>query len=277
MTGLASEQTAADDRVSAIRRRTARWRAVGAGVGMAAGLWSMQAGALGRGLLLAAPFFAIFVLGGVLLGELAVRPQAVGQRSATLVVRHLSDYLPSGLTAAVAAETCVLLAVLTATTLAASPDDLGRAGRMLARTCGTTGAWSLGPWPGSFYSVPLILILLTGLLASWATLRRVTLRARVVAAPEVGIVDDSLRRRAGEMIVAAFGILVGVPFSGVGVLVSIALIAAHQCAPAWWPIAGWLLLALVGMSLALLVWCTTVLVDGHGYRPRLPSRGSSRL
>jgi len=69
---------------------------------------------------------------------------------------------------ATAAATVLLVLVLGMTTAAGSPDDLGRAGRTLARQCSALVGTAVGPWPGSFYTAPLATVVLAGLvLAGW--------------------------------------------------------------------------------------------------------------
>ena len=89
----------------------------------------------------------------------------------------MRDYLPRGLVAAVTAAAGVLLALLTVTTVTGSADDLGRAGRILLLNCGPGLQRGSGPWPGSFYSLPLAVLVLAGLTAGSAALRAVTRRA----------------------------------------------------------------------------------------------------
>ena len=156
---------------AAVARRTVGWRLAGVIGGLAAGGAAAGSGALGRGLLLAAPVFGLCVLAGVVAGETSVRPPDGPARVAAVEVRRVRDYLPRGLTRAVAAGAVLLLALLTVTTATGTPDDLGRPGRILLLRCSPSLVQGHGPWPGSFYSVPLAAVVATGLIAAGAALR----------------------------------------------------------------------------------------------------------
>lgn len=84
-----------------VNRRIAGWRWAGVIGGMAAGGAAAASGALGRGLLLAAPVFGLCVLAGVVVGETSVRSPTGRTRMAALEVRRVRDYLPRGLAGAV--------------------------------------------------------------------------------------------------------------------------------------------------------------------------------
>jgi hypothetical protein len=214
----------------------------------------------GRGLLLAAPLFGICVLAGVLVGEALAKPSRGPTRIAALETRRVRDYLPRGLSRVVAGAAVLLLVVLVATTVLGSADDLGRPGTLLYRQCpsltmpGAVTTQSRGPWPGAFYSIPLLLVVAAGLTAAWAALRQIVRRPRSGEEPAAVSVDDALRRRAARGVTAACGILVTVPFFGVSVVTAIALLG-FSCRPAWWSVVGWgLVLSMPGM-IAVTCWC----------------------
>ncbi len=248
--------------LAAVARATARWRVAGLLTGVAAAALVARADPLGRGLLLATPLIGLGVMAGVLAGELRVpRPSGV-TRTAGLEVRRARDYLPRTLAPLVGVTTCALLGLVAVTTLTAAPDDLGRAGRSVQMTCRVlTGTGteqtlaSAGPWPGSFYSLPLAAAVLGGLLVAGAAVLRVTRRPRQSGNREL---DDALRRNAVAAVVAAVGVLVGVPLAGVGAVSSVAL-RSLPCLPA----AGRVLPVALGLVVlaALLItgWCAAVL------------------
>jgi hypothetical protein len=248
-------------------RTTRRWRLAGLVAGVAVAIVSAQHGALGRGLMLAVPLCALCVLAGVVLGELRVSAPQGAVRSATLEVRRVRDYLPQRLTAAVGTATGLLLVVLALTTATGSADDLGRAGRSFALRCSAVMAGATGPWPGSFYSVPLALVVLAGLLLAAFALRRVVQRPRQ---GEDAAVDDVLRRQAAEAVVASCGLLVALPFAGVSLLTASAL-HNHTCPPAGASVAVIVLVALVPALVALGAWCVGVLVTPAGTGRHAPA------
>jgi len=71
--------------------------------------------------------------------------------------------------------------------------------------------------------------------------------------------DDAMRQRAARMITGACGILVALPLAGV-CLVSASDLLSFPCHPAWWTYAGWALLALLVLAVALMSWCAAVLL-----------------
>jgi hypothetical protein len=246
----------AGPRLSIVRRRTSRWRWAGVALGMVlAGVALQFGGALGRGLMVAGPLFALGILTGVITGELRVAAPTRAARSAPLEVRRVRDYVPRRLAVAVALGTVTLGALLLTTTALGSPDDLGRAGRWLVQACSEASTQGRGPWPGLFYSLPLAMIVLGGLVAAAAALQQVVRRPRQ---GEDTAVDDTLRRHAASAVVAASGILVTVPLAGVGSIAGIALLGI-TCPPWWMPVLGWSLVALVPLAAALAVWSTAVL------------------
>lgn len=207
-------------RLRAVARTTTRWRWAGVAAGLLAVLVVPRFGSLGRGAMLAGPVFALCVLVGVVVGELRV-PAADGEvRSAALETRRVRDYLPRVLSACVAALVVLGALLLTLTTFAGSPDDLGRPGRALAYRCSDTVSGAVGPWPGSYYSGPLAVVVLGGLVATVVALRRIVLRPRQ---GEDVAVDEALRRHAARSVVAATGLLAAVPLVGVCVVTSTAL------------------------------------------------------
>jgi hypothetical protein len=244
---------------AAVVRRTASFRLAGVIAGLAAGGAAADQDALGRGLLLAGPVFGLCVLAGVAAGEISVRPAGGRTRTAAVEVRRVRDYLPRGLAAAVTAAAAVLAALVAVTTVTAGPDDLGRAGRVLLLSCQAGLQQTYGPWPGSFYSVPLAAVVAAGLIAGGGALRVVIRRARTGADADAVASDDALRRRAARTITGACGILVALPLAGV-CLVSAGALLSISCHPAWWTYAGWALLALLIPVIALMGWSAAVLL-----------------
>ena len=122
----------------------------------------------------------------------------------------------------------------------------------------------MGPWPGSFYSLPLAAVVALGLLVAAVALRSVVRRPRQGADL---VADDVLRRRAAETVTAAAGLLVVVPFAGVAVIAAGALgsvvrgpLDDASCAPVGWGLAATMLLLLVPVLLAVGAWCAGVLL-----------------
>lgn len=248
-------------------RRTLAWRWGGAVLGAVAA-WSVAgAGTLGRGPMLAPAAFGLVLLGGVLVGELAIRPRTTGRRSATLVARRVRDVLPRRTAVAVAVAAVVLLVLLATTTALGSPDDLGRAGRSLSGSCSPRTSFGAGPWPGSFYAAPLAASVVGGLLVAALVLRRVVGRPAVTGSAELRGADAVLRRRAGEAVTAACGVLVSAPLAGV-LAITVMTGSHHDCPSAAGVVALVVAGVLVPGATALLGWCVAVLVvPGASLRP----------
>lgn len=243
-------------RLAGVARTTRRWRLAGLVVGVAAAVVTLRTGSLGRGAVLAGPVLGLGLLLGVVVGELQVRAPQGPTRAASVEVRRRRDYLPRALGVAVGSATGLLGLVLVGTTALGSADDMGRAGRSLARSCSATVGDRLGPWPGSFYSLPLAAVLLAGLVVAAVALQQVTRRPRQGEDPAV---DDVLRRSAATAVVAAVGLLVTVPLAGVSTFASWGLL--RICAPPEaWTLAGRALLLVVPAAVALGIWCAAVLL-----------------
>lgn len=234
-----------------VYRHTRRWQLIGLLAGVPSAI-VVGAVPLGLGLMMAAPVFGLCVLAGVLIGEsTAPRLASRDTRTAVLEVRRLRDYLPAHLTAVVAALAGGLMAILIVATATANGDDLGRAGRALTVTCPGGLVKGGTPWPGSYYSIPLAVLLLTGLTMAAMAFHRVVGRPRPGTDAEIRAVDDFLRRRAGQRILAACGVLVAVPSVGVA-LVSSSTLKSVSCGSVWTTGAEWGLIGIALVSLGLL-------------------------
>lgn len=236
----------------AVARRTAMLRWAGVTIGVAVGIIAAGSGDLGVGLLLAAPLFGLCALIGVLAGELTVRPPRGPTRTAPVEVRRIRDYLPRHLSRVVAVAGGVLLILVGGTTAAGGPDDMGRPGRWLTRQCTIEMSESRGPWPGSYYTGGLMLVVLIGLLMAYLAVRTIVRRPRSGSAVDLAV-DDAQRRRAAYVVTGAVGVLVAIPLAGVSLTAANGLLGM-SCAPMWWTITGWFLLALAPTALAMVGW-----------------------
>lgn len=244
-----------------VGRRQVRWRRAGLVAGVVAAMAAANAGGVGVGVLLAAPLFGLFVIAGVLAGELSVTVPATGTMSASVARRTGSLYLPRRLTRSVVVSSAVLAVTLLGTSLVGSHDDLGRAGRSLELACNSTTSSATGPWPGSYYTVPLLPLLMIGLLCSGAALKRVVQRARLGGSLDVAGADDHLRRIAAGTVVGAAGVLVSITLLGTSLIAGRALLD-NACSAGGWLITGWALVGSVPLWLALLAASSAALHAG---------------
>jgi len=245
-------------------RRASLCRSAGLLVGILFGVAAAATGSLGQGVL---PGFALMgtgVLAGVLIGEASIHGPSTGHRTASLRARRLRDHLSRPLAATVASRAGFLALRLAVGTVMGSADDEGRAGRMLVSVCSPTQWGWADPWPGSFYSLPLAVVLLIGCVLTFLGLRQVALRPRLENAGVSPSADMLLRQRSASSVIAAAGIAVNAPLVGVAAISGMRLLTA-ECAPGWWRVAGWLCLACVPAALGIFAWCAAVLL-----RPVVP-------
>lgn len=74
-------------------------------------------------------------------------------------------------------------------------------------------AVATGPWPGSFYTLPLSGIVAFGLVIAYFSLRTIATRPRSGVDPDSVSFDDALRRRSARAVVGACGVIVSIPAS----------------------------------------------------------------
>ena len=228
---------------TARRRATAgRLAGLALGIGVAWFLFTRPPAWLGLGQALAAPAFALCLLAGVILGEVRPRPDGP-HRTATLEVRDVGRYLPRALTRWLVVFAVTLAVLLVVTTAVGSPDDLGRPGRWLAVSCGPELSRAAGPWPGSFYSLPIALVVVLGLGAALMTARFVAGRR----AEDDPAGDEAARRRSTRVIVAAAGVLTAAPLAGSALLAG-AAVRNVDCGGSWTPVLVGCCLALAGAA-----------------------------
>jgi hypothetical protein len=236
-----------------VTRQISIWRWSGIAVGAVAALAAAVSGTLGMGLMVAAPVFGTSVLAGVLAGELSVRGPTGRTRRASIAVRHASDYIPRRLACSVATAAVCLGGLLTMTTLMGSADSLGNAGRALIRQCSAGLTESHAPWLGSFYSVPVAIMIFIGLTTAALVTRQIVRRSRPGDPEALAAADDILRSRAARTVTGACGVFVSVPLIASSLITADGLLGI-SCRPNWWTAAAWALLALVPVWSALLVW-----------------------
>ncbi|MCA5892168.1 hypothetical protein LEP48_02240 [Isoptericola sp. NEAU-Y5] len=220
-------------------------------------------GGYGIDMMAAPAVFGLVVLVCVTLGETVVRPRRpTGPRSASLRHRRVVDYLPRRTTWAVAVVLAALAATLAFTTATAGYDDF--VGGMRQLECSGPGVGAArGPYPGSFYSIPLAVILAVVLLVAAVAARRVVRRPRGLAT--TGHNDDQLRKRSLAAIVAATGVTVCFSHVGIAVTAASALVGLHLCAPWWAAPAGWVIGLSAVPALLLGPWCLVRVALGDSW------------
>ncbi|KRE63433.1 hypothetical protein [Nostocoides sp. Soil756] len=202
-----------------IARHARAWRVGGLLAGLVAAALALTVGqsvdALGRLVALAPALLGIGVLLGTIVGELTARPRVGVRRTAVVETRTVRGILPPVRTALVGVAGVLLAGALALGAAWGGPDDLQRAGRSFTQRCrvmvdgALVSAWSSrGPWPGSFYAVPLAAALGVAALLVLAALVAVTRRPR--PQPESLGLDSMLRRwSAGTILTAALFTVLG--------------------------------------------------------------------
>ena len=227
------------------------FRLLGGLVGLA-GAWALAAVLdQGLGLVLAPAVAGLGVVVGVALGETVVRPRrSPGPRSASLRPRTARAYVPRPLGAALLALLAFHVGTLVLTTATATD------GRSL--TCRVENmAGSHGPYPGSYYSVPLLGMLALVALVAVAAARVVVARPRGFAPDEQG--DDALRARSLTVIVAATGLALAATHVGIGIATATSL-NSLVCAPLWADRTAPVMAVSVVVAFAIACWCAVRLL-----------------
>ena len=244
-----------------LRSVNAAARVVGLVVGILVVVSLSDAGNLGVGLLLSPAVFALTQILATLVAGILTHDAARTRGTAGLEVRRVRPYLPRGLTVVTASATAVLALVLVWTTAVGSPDDMGRNGRSFTYSypCDTVCGAGFSPWPGSYYTVPLGAVLTLVLVLAVATVLVTVRRPRDASDPEIVRVDDFVRARAVESVVAAVGVASAATLCGVSLLVT-HLANPRNVVPLMLRIPGWGAMLLTLAALPLTVWCVVVLL-----------------
>lgn len=248
------------DRASILARR------IGVVAGTALGLAAAAVLPLGRGMLLAPSLFSLVLVLSLAVTETRLWRSARIPGVAGLETRDPANYLPRTLLVGLGTTGASLIALLTwcATHQNGSPDDMGTIGRAfewrVLQSPGDPGVviHARGPFPGTFYSLPIAVVLVAVLLVLVLGLGLVLRRPRNGADPVVVAIDDQARTRNAEAMAAAA--LLGVA----GSLLACSLLAAMALLEAF----PWLGLALVVAGFCALLACTwaisVLLVPGRG-------------
>ena len=216
-----------------IARHTRRYRIVGLLLGGVAAVLVLvlgqRADALGRVTALAPTVLGAGILLGTITGELTARPSVGIRRSAAVETRTLGAVLPRGRAVVLAVSTALLVGALAIGAAWGATDDQGRAGRVFSRLCTVVDAdlgpvtmgSSRGPWPGSFYALPLAVALLVLAVLVAVALYAVVNRPR----PELDSrgLDTLLRRWSVGNVLTAATVTVLATLGAVAILMASAL------------------------------------------------------
>lgn len=207
----------------------ARWLGLVIGAGVAvvlvlvSGSGMVPLGRLGLGALAAlAPLVgAIVLVLAVALGERRLVPDGQERRYGGLIPRGPLSALPVVPLGASVLAVLALLVLTVCTTRIASPDDAGRSGREISARSAHDGmieSMTHSPFPGSWYTVPVWIVLAALLIVAGIVIARV-LRRRRSEDPA----DLLLRRRTTTSVLGAVALGTGVVTVGLGVITAFGL------------------------------------------------------
>ncbi|MGA4508405.1 hypothetical protein ACQB6R_10070 [Propionibacteriaceae bacterium G1746] len=243
-----------------LARRSARAKAFGLGVGAAVALLvAVFVGDYGRGLLLAPTVLALGLAVSLFVGEVLVWREARTPGVAALETRRPSAHLPR-----VLLGTTIVAVLVLAGLLGWARDHQDNDPASMTRGRGYLqvfpSGWTISsPFPGDYYSMPLVWLGLAALLVAGVTLVVIALRPRNGSDPQVVAVDDVVRRRNAEATIAT--VLLG----ACGSLVPVALLMAIAVGR-FNPTAGWLLVLVAALGIVGVGWAAAVLLVPDGGR-----------
>ncbi len=256
--------------LAAQARRVQIVRAVSLLVGVMIAIFVASTGQNGQGAAIAPATFGLVLVVGVLAAEMLGQSAARTPGVAGLESRSLGDYLPRGLSWSVFVCTAAAFAYFTWSTLAASPDDRGNPGRAYAYGYDDpTVAGGFSPFPGSFYTGPMLAGVLLLIAMTATALLVVKNRPRDGSDPVLVASDDVLRVRAIESAMAGLGVGVGGTLAGAAGIVAMAMVpdvlwpyavVDDQVMVPNYGAAPWFSLALALFGLVLALWCIAVLL-----------------
>lgn len=244
-----------------MRADTVRIRMISFGIGLVAAGACAFLGDNGLGLLLAPTVLALVMIVGLRVQEFKHSKAASDHRVASLTGRRAVDYLRP-VTGATLAFTVVAFAwVVIAGEIFGDDAGAGRA-RNLSLQCADYAS-STGPFPGSFYTRPMLVgaVILAGV-GAWAVIAIV--RRPRDARPDVVDIDDSLRVEATQGVMSAIVVGIGLQVAGASFFATgaFARIAGSQqmCPiPTSYSVAHWL------YACALVVAIVVVVIAGKRY------------
>jgi hypothetical protein len=176
----------------------ARWAGLTLGVTAAQALATMDSDDMAMPFVSAVTAFGLCAVGGVLLGDSLTPAPLEAVRTAALAPRRVRDHVPPRMAPLLVLQSACLVVLLLIGAAIGSPDRMGRPGRALTVTCAVGLTRHLGPWPGLYYTAPILGSLTLGTAACLWALRRIAHRPG----------ENRQRHDRSWAITAAWGLLV---------------------------------------------------------------------
>lgn len=216
-------EASASPALGSAERHTRRTQAIAVVLGLVAGLvaarvpWPSRDSSYSVTLLVAPGVFGVVSLAALALGERTSPIITTELRGASLHRRRGVDYLSTPVTIVTAALIADLLATIVVGLVVADPG--GRSISWTRSTAQGVVTSSIGPWPGWFYALPAVLVLLAELVLAGIALRAVASRTQLSSAADAGI-DDLLRRRSAESVLGMLLVSLAVLTCGLGTVMA---------------------------------------------------------
>lgn len=245
-----------------LRALTTVARIIGVAVGLIVVVSLVITLPFGLGVFLAPAVFAGTQILAAMISGVVTHGAARTTGTAGLEVRSVNPYLPLGLTVLTASATTLLALALAWTTAMGVPDDMGNLGRKFTYSYPCDGVCTAGfsPWPGSFYSIPVAVLLAIVLILAVVAVLVTVRRPRNASDPEIVRVDDFVRARSVESVVAAVGVAAAGTLLLVSIPVANGLSNPANDIPALLRIPGWGALIIGSAAFAMTVWSVVILL-----------------
>lgn len=241
-----ADATPAEQRARLHLRRSRRVALLAGG--LTAVVTILSIGSFGQGWLVAPSLGAALAALVVLVGERTAPTEAGARRTASLETRSPSRVVRPVTWLLLGAGFAALAGLVTWSSVVASSDDQGRAGRAVEWMT-ADGSQSHTPWPGSFYAWPLSASLVVMLACIGGALVAAARRVQANADARSALDDAALRRESVAFVMRAALLALAVTLAGVSLVIGCATAVLAAGSPMWasamhWVARGALLVAL---------------------------------
>lgn len=219
-----------DRRVEPLRGSHVTATLLGLGFGLVASILFMRLPTDSRLSAVAPVVFGFVAIAFITIPQFVYYRRAIEPGVAGIENRGLFAYTSRPLLMVVGGALASLLIMLLAGGLTASENDLGRKAA-LAFTCDDTSYGSFGPYPGSYYGIPLAIALALLTATTIAAVAFIARRPRNSADLELVRIDNLVRNMATDSILGAFGTSVGLIMIGLGFITGSRI--TYDCLSEW--------------------------------------------
>lgn len=206
-------------------------------------------GAYGRGVLVAPAAAGAVAMVVLAVGERTVPTEEAPHLRVDLTPRAGVAQITRSTVALTATTLAALIALLALAWSKATADEFGHTGRGVEWAT-RDGSQSHGPWPGSYYSIPMVIALLVLAAAFAVAMYAVALRPQLNADTDAAVADVRMRARSAHTMQGVFLITLGATLLAVAACMALATSFRDVGSPQWVTLAHWggLAGALVGAA-----------------------------